>query len=372
MSNFNPIDLSGVKRIGLIDADLLDNGTRFPNLALMKLSGFFKNELNCDVELISEYDSGLTDAYDRIFLSKVFDYTFVDDDLINHPNVISGGSGFNRTDPLPDVIEHCRPDYTLYEQHIKNDMKHKKSYWNNYQNNSIGFATRGCFRKCAFCINRDSQRVRFHSHVSEWLDPASKRIILLDDNILGYHDWESVFEELAKTNKPFQFKQGLDIRMLTDRKAQILNESRYYDRFIFAFDDLKDEALITEKLKMWRKHSNRITALYVLAGFDGTDQSEIESVFKRIEIIGSFGCVPYIMRHKNYLRSPHRDLFTQIARWCNQPQFFKYLSFREFCEKNQALLKTNRLGIAMRSLINFQNDFPEIAMKYFDKKYFKK
>lgn len=29
------------KIIGLIDADLLDNGTRHPNLVLLKLAGFF-------------------------------------------------------------------------------------------------------------------------------------------------------------------------------------------------------------------------------------------------------------------------------------------------------------------------------------------
>lgn len=31
-------------KIGIIDADLLDNGTRHPNLALMKLSGFYKEK----------------------------------------------------------------------------------------------------------------------------------------------------------------------------------------------------------------------------------------------------------------------------------------------------------------------------------------
>ena len=30
--------------IGIIDADLLDNGTRHPNLALMKISGFNKEK----------------------------------------------------------------------------------------------------------------------------------------------------------------------------------------------------------------------------------------------------------------------------------------------------------------------------------------
>lgn len=32
------------RKIGLIDADLLDGGTRFPNLALMKLSAWHKTQ----------------------------------------------------------------------------------------------------------------------------------------------------------------------------------------------------------------------------------------------------------------------------------------------------------------------------------------
>lgn len=32
-----------MEKIGLIDADLLDNGTRHPNLALMKIAGYYKD-----------------------------------------------------------------------------------------------------------------------------------------------------------------------------------------------------------------------------------------------------------------------------------------------------------------------------------------
>ena len=44
------------KTIGIIDADLLDNGTRHPNLALMKISGYQK-ELGNDVTLLEDYYS---------------------------------------------------------------------------------------------------------------------------------------------------------------------------------------------------------------------------------------------------------------------------------------------------------------------------
>ena len=43
------------KRIGIIDADLLDKGTRFPNLALMKIAGYNRDAGN-DVCLIEDYD----------------------------------------------------------------------------------------------------------------------------------------------------------------------------------------------------------------------------------------------------------------------------------------------------------------------------
>ena len=42
-------------RVGIIDADLLDHGTRHPNLALLKVSAFCK-EHGHHVRLISSYD----------------------------------------------------------------------------------------------------------------------------------------------------------------------------------------------------------------------------------------------------------------------------------------------------------------------------
>lgn len=43
-----------------------------------------------------------------------------------------------------------------------------------------------------------------------------------------------------------------------------------------------------------------------------------------------YGCLPYIMRHENYKKSKYRSLYVQIARWCNQPQFLKKMSFSSF------------------------------------------
>ena len=59
--------------IGLIDADLLDNGTRHPNLVLLKLAGFFQDN-GIPFELILDPQAN-TLHYTRIYLSCVFTFT---------------------------------------------------------------------------------------------------------------------------------------------------------------------------------------------------------------------------------------------------------------------------------------------------------
>ena len=64
--------LSEVK-IGLVDADLLDNGTRHPNLALLKIAGLLHDN-NIDFELITDPKADIS-MFDHIYMSKVFTFT---------------------------------------------------------------------------------------------------------------------------------------------------------------------------------------------------------------------------------------------------------------------------------------------------------
>ena len=45
-----------------------------------------------------------------------------------------------------------------------------------------------------------------------------------------------------------------------------------------------------------------------------------------------YKCLPYIMRFNRYEESPYRGVYVTLARWCNQPSFFKKKSFREFSQ----------------------------------------
>lgn len=361
-------------KIGIIDADLLDNGTRHPNLACEKISGYYK-EQGHDVSLITDYND--IDDFDQVFMSKVFDFTKVPIDPFDakrYPHLQIGGTGFfwKNAPDLPNEIEHHMPDYHLYDEFIGKEIARgiKPIRYSDYMDYSIGFTTRGCFRKCAFCVNEKYDHVFRHSSVSEFMDKERKNIYLWDDNILGFPQWREVFEELMDTNKPFQFRQGLDMRLMTDEKAKVISSCKYHGDFIFAFDHIEEREIIEKKLKIWQQYSSKVAKLYVLCGYDSQDEIDIANTFERIKILMRYHCLPYIMRYEDYNKSKYKGIYITLARWCNQPSFLKKKSFREYCEANQEYKKNqNTLCSSMKTMLEFEREHPDIAEKYFDMKW---
>lgn len=387
-------ECKGTFRVGIIDADLLDHGTRHPNLALLKISAFCK-EHGCEVRLICDYNEILPEhffgkktlkkEYNLLVMSRVFHFTKIPDevqDLIDGGYIMYGGTGFYKTgDPvpqLPRIVEHHMPDYHLYDEYIDKvtggDDKLKKKKFDDYLNYSIGFATRGCIRHCDFCVNRESDGVKMHSPIEEFLDSSRPNIYLWDDNIMAAGTlFFKIMDDLKKTGKPFQFRQGMDMRLMTAKKAKYLNDAKHHGDYIFAFDHIEDSEIIQKKLTIWRENCKKSTKLYVLCGYDSQDEVDIRNTFERIRILMTFGCVPYIMRHEDYLKSDFRCLYVQIARWCNQQDFFKKKSFRQYCEANEDYHQAGKHKdyhcACYQSMLDFEAQFPDIAKEYFDLRY---
>lgn len=379
-------------KIGIIDADLLGRSRhRFPNLVCEKISGYWK-ERGAEVHLLMDYS--WADDFDHIYISKVFTDTPVPDWLTATEKVHIGGTGFyfDKAPDLPEEIEHHMPDYRLYDDWIAGELaraeaEHKKNgksfhrsrfmqQFKEYTDYCIGFVTRGCFRKCPFCVNQKFDRVFKHSPLDEFYYEGCKKICLLDDNFLGCPQWEEILAQILAKNKPFKFKQGLDERLLTDEKCRILFSSKYDGDWTFAFDNIADYDLVHEKLKMIRRHTaSKAVKFYVLVGFESTDARDIENAFRRIELLMRYQCLPYIMRYqdKNYSpwkESPYRGMYVALARWCNQPSIFKKMSFRQFCQANQLRHKeAGALCSAMRAMTEFETEHPGLAERYFDLRY---
>ena len=359
-------------KIGLLDADLMDHGTRHPNLALMKIAGFYKSK-GKEVKLIYK-DYWEVYDYDMVFVSKVFTFSNIPDWVIHLEHVRIGGTGFfeDGGENLPDEIEHHMPYYDLYKDYVKHQISigHKPTRYSDYLDYSIGFTTRGCFRKCEFCVNKKYSHVFAHSPVSEFFDESRPYIYLWDDNILAFPEWEKVLDDIESTGRPFQFRQGIDLRLMTEKMAKRFVHSRYQGDFIFAFDHIEDRDLIIDKVQLWKRYSSKVCKMYVLSAYKSQDEFDIIDVFERIHILMRYGSLPYIMRYEAYKQSAYKNLYIELARWCNQPNFFKKMSFREFCVANQEYKKDKSTPCsAYQAMVDFESRFPNIAKAYFDLKF---
>lgn len=311
--------------------------------------------------------------YDKIYISKVFTDTEIDIDFLQLSIVEYGGTGFfyDKAPKLPYEVEHHMPDYHLYDEWVQQrlDEGGNRNDFKYYLDYSIGFVTRGCFRQCQFCVNKNYKKVEVHSPLDEFVDYSRKKICLLDDNFFGCHGWKDILSQLQATGKPFQFKQGLDERLLTDEKCEMLFKSKYDGDYIFAFDNVADYELIERKLQLLRKYTDKYPKFYVFCGFDREDKwgdefwkQDIFDMFKRIELLMKYHCLPYIMRCNRYLESPYQGVYKTVAAWCNQPSFFKKKSLREFG------LASGSGSARNRYIVDFEEKYPEFK-KYMDMKW---
>ena len=278
-------------RILLVDVD-----SKIPNLALMKISAYHK--ANGD-----EVGFNVTDP-EKVIASVVFTENRWKGSALRfmYPNatIEIGGSGYDLAATLPNEIERMKPDYDLYPD---------AAY-------SLGFTTRGCIRKCQFCIVPMKEgRFRRAQHIREWHDERFDSVICLDNN--AYADKAWFFENtdyILENGLKYNAIQGMDIRILDEEIAGRLADLKWSGRIHFAFDSIRDEVAVRKGVEMLRDagiNTRHDVRLYVLVGFDSSPEEDL----RRCEIIKEIGVSPFIMQ---YRRTP----WTRKLARLNRPQIF--------------------------------------------------
>lgn len=301
-----------------MDVLLVDIDSTIPNLALMKLSAHHKakgDTVHFVRAGISYYPTKKrrvnidNTAFDVTYASTIFKgcYDFVN---FSAPSrVIAGGTGVSIASELPSEVMTSELDYSIYPSN----------------NTSFGFITRGCDRKCYFCVVPEKEgRIRFES---DWRSIVKHRKVkFLDNNILQHSDHKRILAELGEAKIHCQFIQGLDIRLVDEENSMLLSKLRYIGDFIFAFDDYKYRRHIERKLQLlaWRRDWQVKFYVYV------HPEMELFETVKRVEWLKAKKCLPYIMRDLACWSSPKSDFYTDLAAYCNQPSMFKKMSFNDF------------------------------------------
>lgn len=300
--------------IGLIDVD----GHNYPNLPLMKLSAWHKRKGD-NVEWYIPTQHGFPlPPMDKVYMSKAFSFTPDYPYYVNADEVIKGGSGYcislvdgreifdkSKDNELPAEIEHIYPDYGLY----------------GITDTAYGFLSRGCPRGCDFCHvaakeGRCSHKV---ADLSEFWH-GQKNIVLCDPNLIACREWKDLLQQLIDSGAKVNINQGIDIRIMTDEKAEMIGKLRI-DSVHFAWDRYEDKDCIIPKFKAFKEITGwdaRKMSVYVLTNFNTTIEQDLE----RIYTLRDLGYNPYVMVY-NKEHTKSSDPVRYLQRWVNNRKIFK-------------------------------------------------
>lgn len=297
-------------RIGMIDCDRKNSKHPFPNLPLMKLSAWHKSQ----GDSVEWYEPLVSGHMDKVYISKVFSFTLDYEFCIDADEIIKGGSGYaismqnghevydkSKDKPLPDEIDHIYPDYSLY----------------GITDTAYGFMSKGCPRGCDFCHVADMQGTKSYkvANLSEFWN-GQKNIVLLDPNVTACCEWKDIFQQLIDSKAYVDFSQGVDIRLMTEEKAEMLKCIKLKS-IHFAWDRFEDKDIILPKLKLFKDITQigyRKLVVYCLTG--DRERRITDADFERIYTLRELGYNPYVMIYdKENLPKGHE--LKKLQRWVN-------------------------------------------------------
>ena len=283
-------------RVALHDADK----TVAPNLALMKLSAWHKSQ----GDNVSLFDPQGPKA-DLVYSSKVF--TFTADDPLLPIGTVKGESGYEADMSLSANVEHIIPDYSLY------DLDY-----------SLGFLTRGCSRKCDWCIVPQKEGdIRAHADIEEFT--KHKNVVLLDNNVLAHSHGVTQIEKIAKLGLRVDFNQGIDARLIDDDIARLLGKVKWLKPIRLACDHSSQISILQRAITLLRWHNvtPRRYFCYMLI-------KDIDDALERLKFLKGLDLDPFAQPFMDTKGTSATFMQRSLARWVNTKILFKTLTWAQY------------------------------------------
>lgn len=296
--------------IGLIDID-----SKIPNLALMKLSSYYKS-LGEEVEFVKP-----NKQYGKIFASAIFTRSKEICLKLQEQygdKVEIGGTGWDLKKELDPAIEYVKPDYELYSaEMIASRMRgimtrqRKLEKATEIVNAGMGFTSRGCVRECGFCfVPRKEGKFHKVAEIKDIINPKSNVIILHDNNLTADPDCIDKLHEIRDRKLIVDINQGCDVRLMNEDIAKALSEVKHLRSVHYAWDLMGHEKQVLDGIMVLLKYMKAWRHMcFMLVGFNTTFEEDMYR-FRKLE---EMGIRPYVMVYndKKDIRLKH------FERWVN-------------------------------------------------------
>jgi hypothetical protein len=307
---------------------LYDIDSRIPNLALMKLSSFYKNKGH-HVQLSKK---PWMIPSDRYLASSVFNSTKSLNQVqqlrqLYGDKIIIGGTGVDLKTTLPEEIDRCFPDYDLYA----------------HTHYALGFLTRGCNKRCAFCVvpKTEGHLRPNYSNFDGFVPKGQQNVMLLDNNLLAAPNVNDLLEEMVIRQFHINFSQTLDIQYLTEEvysKLKMVNSvnSRFTRKMIyFSCNTVKQAEEFVRKSDQLRGFGKGQVTAVVMFGFN----TRLSQDFTILKTMKKLGIIPFVQEYQPISGVPARipaDYFDmdidEVAKFTirsngqNNEKFLRYVS----------------------------------------------
>ncbi len=196
--------------------------------------------------------------------------------------------------------EELCPDYSLVPE------------WNERENASIIFSTRGCIRACTFCgvSQIEGKLASEKESIKNLIWPGHSRIIFFDNNFLAGKNWSDILGEIREMDFAVDFNQGLDARLIDKDVAKEISTLKIY-RFIRISYDTSNVGPDVKKAIDFLKEEGvdaRNILVYVLYNF--TDSPD--DFFQRFKNVLNWGAVAYPMRFQPISSTEKNDYISHL------------------------------------------------------------
>lgn len=186
---------------------------------------------------------------------------------------------------IPEAEDVC-PDYSLVPE------------WNG----SIVFSSRGCIRRCSFCVvRRIEPQYEAKSSIAHLIHPQHSRIIFWNNNFLASPykfdilDFLEKYRNTSGKRVTVDFNQELDARLITPPAAEKLSKLKM-DLIRLAYDRKEDGKYLQKVVKNLAEAGIRKKKIlvYMLYNFQDTPADFLE----RLQNAMKWGIAVYPMRYQ--------------------------------------------------------------------------
>ena len=305
--------LRKAKKVLLLEPDYI---RQYPPLALAKISSFVKSN-GGEVEFSREW---ISKKFDLICITTLFT---TDSKTVVECIKSIKSNFFTKDIPIliggifaslmPEYIDERFKSAMIYKGYSKVLDEYIPDYsidWKTkhpWDNACITFTTRGCPNKCGYCmVWRMEPEFYIEKNWKKSILDNDKEIALIsDNNFLSSNEKHitDVCDVLSKSGKKVIFNNGVDVRIMTEEKANNLAKIKFmsngYQGLRFAFDRMEDDGYYQKACelmikKLDKKNLASVGQTYVLFNFTDTPQE----AYYRAQECWKYRSYPYLMQFR--------------------------------------------------------------------------